>query len=103
MLAHTIASALENGQNISDQVVLANYGSVRARNNLAMMSVVDSIHRLFNNNSLVGTDYNETQNNPDNLNVLIKTKQLVRTIGLLGVHSTGDALKNNIARIAMGL
>lgn len=103
MLAHTIASALENGQNISDQVVLANYGSVRARNNLAMMSVVDSIHRLFNNNSLVGTDYNETQNNPDNLNVLIKTKQLVRTLGLLGVHSTGHALKNNIARIAMGL
>lgn len=103
VLAHTIVEALENGQSISDESVLANYGTGRARNNLAMMSIVDSIHRLFNNNSLVGIEYSDTYSSQHNSTMLMKSKQLVRTLGLLGVHSTGNVLKSNIARIAMGL
>lgn len=110
-LATILHSCMGKGQDIGDmELVLSQYGNERYAKNLAMMTAVDGLHRIFNDSSLCGIKYSDYLDHHTILvdsskygSILGKGKHFVRSMGMLGLHASGTALKGRIAKVAMGL
>lgn len=96
-LSSTIEKALSSGEDFGSFNVLESYAKERYIKNLMMMSAVDSINTIFQDriNSCGSADTSVSS-------PLVKGKKLLRSLGMLGVHSLGP-LKHEMAKYAMGL
>jgi len=96
-LSTTIDQALLTGQDFGLLPVLDKFAKERYVKNLLMMSAVDTINSVFKDEiGGLGCE-GSSPNSP-----LSKGKQLVRSLGMLGVHSLGP-IKHEMAKYAMGL
>jgi 2-polyprenyl-6-methoxyphenol hydroxylase-like FAD-dependent oxidoreductase len=82
LLVDVILEARNNGGDIGATSVLKHYEDERYKNNLAMMSLIDGLHRIFSTNS----------------NILRR----LRSIGMLGINGA-SLVRNEIAKFAMGV
>lgn len=112
-LSDRIVSAVSVGQDLADQKqVLQSYHRDRYAKNLAMLSIVDIINTIFNDTTAAhaasggaaagGNESGPAAATAKTLHGLEKGKQLLRSLGMLGVHQLGP-LKKRIARFAMGM
>eukprot|EP01038_Epipyxis_sp_PR26KG_P009528 gene9528-12835_t len=98
-LTQAIKESLGSGQDINSSMTMNQYKNNRYLQNLAMMSIVDGIHRIFVDQppyhpiSSTGTGTNSS--------IILESKQMLRTIGMLSIHGLGD-IKNKISEFAMG-
>lgn len=95
-LSRTVDEALSSGQDFGTLGVLDKFAKERYTKNLLMMSTVDTINSMFKNDFVAFGCQSESDS------PLLKGKQLVRSLGMLGVHSLGP-LKHEMAKYAMGL
>lgn len=95
-LAEVIKAAVASGEDYGTTLVLDRYGKERYREDLLMLSVVDVLNSVFKDRiDVAGSSVSEDS-------VLVKGKQLVRSLGMLGVHNLGQ-LKHQMAKFAMGV
>jgi ubiquinone biosynthesis monooxygenase Coq6 len=100
-LSEIITSAVSSGEDFGSPAVLNRYSQERYRSNLLMMGVVDVLNSIFKDR----IDFAATAPTSfsfDNGSFLLKSKQLVRSLGMLGVHNSGQ-LKHRLAKFAMGI
>lgn len=82
-LRNVIADAIANGTSWHSATVLNNYEKARRKDNLLMMSAMDSLYATFSNNSPI--------------------LKAVRNIGLFAAQRVTPAIKNKVLAYACGL
>lgn len=82
VLADVLTDTLNSGGDIGSLVALQKYETSRFRNNIAMMSVVDSLQKVFASD--------------------LRVIQRLRAIGMQGINSS-SLIKGEMAKFAMGI
>lgn len=99
-LAETIESAMSSGSDFGVESSLRPYHKKRFAANLAMLTAVDTIHRVFSTPETSGSGriVNFLHNR-----YVEDAQQVVKSLGMLGLNTVGKSVKNEMAKMAMGL
>jgi ubiquinone biosynthesis monooxygenase Coq6 len=93
-LSNIILENLATGSDYGNSSSLAKYHNERFMSNLVMLSIVDSVHRLFLSESSFPILPNE---------LVAKYKPFIRGLGMISLNTIGGPLKQEMAKFAMGL
>lgn len=99
-LARVIEDEMSVGGEIGTLSSLQKYHKERFAANLAMLTAVDTIHRVFSTPETSGSGkiVNFLHNR-----YLSDAQQVVKSLGMLGLNTVGQKVKNEMAKVAMGL
>lgn len=99
-LAHIIEEDMNVGNEIGTLSSLEKYHKERFAANLAMLTAVDTIHRVFSTPETSGSGkvVSFLHNR-----YLADAQQVIKSLGMLGLNTVGKSVKNEMAKVAMGL
>ena len=104
LLSRLVEQAISRGVAINDDsLVLARYARERYAKNLAMMTAVDGLQRIFNDSHPVSAVYDDGSRKSDATKIPLSLKRLARSSGMLLLHASGRLLRERLAKFAMGL
>lgn len=96
-LSEVISTAIVTGSDFGSHLILEKYARDRYTKNLLMLSTVDAINTVFKDQDIIFGGMKIDDKFP-----LMKGKQLLRSIGMLGVNNL-KMVKNEMAKFAMGI
>lgn len=100
-LGQLIEDDLAVGNELGQYTSLRKYHNERFAGNLAMLTAVDTIHRVFSDRA--GSSENGRVMTFLHDRYMKDAKQAVKSLGMLGLNTVGKPLKNEMAKVAMGL